>query len=354
MRPGVGAVVEGTVAKDDVWTDGALGAVVVGRDTGDVQESEDLIFVLEQALGKALPPFMGIDVCGEVKKAVLEPPDLSGKEKRGRAASALSQTMGVSQEAFYLFFGNCEVRGRMVAADLLDLPMQVDKTLLVDAFHLVVGAEEVGDDDARERMPQEFLGDFASTAIGDPGVGPGFVGHGPKPSLGAVDLPTGFVHVLDGSGLEGRQDDPGLHAQVMGQALKGLGDGAFGHGQPHKVFEQSDDLIARHDDVVFEPDHGGQGLRSQVAVGDFIRSGRGGDQGLTAWTPIAAMDEADRLYLGGDDVFLDVFFPADGRTQGVAAVGACGQFLDDLAVDMCGFEAGDAGVSGFSAPTMGR
>lgn len=45
----VGAVLEGSVTKDDVGADGALGVVVVGRNAGDVEEGEDTVFVFQEA-----------------------------------------------------------------------------------------------------------------------------------------------------------------------------------------------------------------------------------------------------------------------------------------------------------------
>ena len=51
MGAGVGAVVEGSVSQDNVGTDGALGVVIMGWNAWDIEEREDLIFMLEQALG---------------------------------------------------------------------------------------------------------------------------------------------------------------------------------------------------------------------------------------------------------------------------------------------------------------
>lgn len=297
---------------------------------------------------------MGIDLGGEVEEPFLEPPDSSGEEEAGIAGFPFRQTIGVGQESLDLFFGSCEVGGRMIGAGFVDVASQVDETFLMDAVHLVVGAEEISDDNAMERVAQERLGDFAAAAVGDLGVGPEFVGDGPEPTVFPVDLPAGFVDVLDGGLLQGGQDDIGLHAQPERQSLKGLGDGALGHGQAHKVFEQSDDLVSGHDDVIFEPDHRGQGLRPQIGVRDFIRGRGRGDQSLASGAPVPVMDEASDFHPGGNNVLLDMIVLPRGGVQGVMALRASGQLLDDLAIDVIGSGARASAMAGLLTPPMGR
>jgi hypothetical protein len=99
MGSGFGAIVERTVAKDHVWTDGALGMVVVGRNTGDVQERKDLVFVLQDPCGKALPILVGVDGGSKVEKPSLQPPDAAGKDGTGIDVPLLREAVGVSQES---------------------------------------------------------------------------------------------------------------------------------------------------------------------------------------------------------------------------------------------------------------
>ena len=95
---------------------------------------------------------MGVDSGGEVEESGLQPPDTLGKDGAGIDVPPLRQTVGVGQESLELFVRAAEVRGRVFPPGLMDVAAQMDETLLVETIHLVVGAEEIADQDALKRM----------------------------------------------------------------------------------------------------------------------------------------------------------------------------------------------------------
>ena len=55
VGPGLGAIVERTVAENHMRPNGTLGVVVVSGNTRNVEKGEDLVFVFQEPGGKPLP-----------------------------------------------------------------------------------------------------------------------------------------------------------------------------------------------------------------------------------------------------------------------------------------------------------
>ena len=99
MGTGLGAIMKGTVAKNDVRTNGSFRVIVVGGHTGDIEESKDLVLVLQEPGRKSLPILMGINGGGEVEETRLQSPDPAGEGDGGIVVSPLRQAVGVGQES---------------------------------------------------------------------------------------------------------------------------------------------------------------------------------------------------------------------------------------------------------------
>ena len=345
------------VADDDVWLDGALGGVVVGGQAWDVEVGENGLMVFQEASAQSLPKLVGIGSGGEIEEAVFQPAGAAGINERGQMCPPVRQTFGVRQEAFQTFIGVLEIVGRSLGEGLsllADFALQMNQTLLLYTRELVVGAEEVADHDTFERVTQDVLGNFAPAAFIHVDVSPTVGDEAPQPVADAVDGPAGFVDMFDGRLLDGKLDPIGLQVQVVSQALEGFVDGAFRHGQAAEVLQEVFDLVARQGQMVFQPDHGGQGTGADVPVRHFIRSIEGCDHFVASPAPVTVMEETGDLHARRDDVFLDVLGRFNGLAQDVMTVWAGGQFLNDLAVDVRGLGSGDAGMTGLAAPPMGR
>ena len=201
---GRGAVLVGTVADNDMGLDGALGDVVVGGEPRDIQEGEEAIVMSEQPRAESLPGFVGVNVRGKMEETVFDASCSSSKDKEGQSVPPVHQALGVGQQAFELFFGVSEVGGRVVPPGFPNVTAEVDEALLLEAAHFgVIGTVKIADEHPGKRFPQYADWDLAAAAFVHANIGPVVVDESPEPMGDAVDGPTGFVHMLDGGGLDG-------------------------------------------------------------------------------------------------------------------------------------------------------
>ena len=112
--------------------------------------------------------------------------------------------------------------------------------------------------------------------------------------------------MFDHGKTDGFPDLIAFNMEVSGQTLERLGDGPRGHRESAEIVENRLDFVGRDRDVIFQADHRGQRLGSQITVGNFIGSRRGDHVLMTGSAPIGMMNESGDFDPSRDDVFLNM------------------------------------------------
>ena len=73
------AVMERSVAQDDMRTDHALGVVIVAGQSRGIQEGQHLFLVFQEAAGESLPMLVGMRHGGKEEQSLFEPAHLAHK-----------------------------------------------------------------------------------------------------------------------------------------------------------------------------------------------------------------------------------------------------------------------------------
>ena len=96
------AVMERSVAQDDMRTDHALGVVIVAGQSRGIQEGQHLFLVLQETPGESLPMLVGVRRGGKEEQSLLDAARLADKVQGRHLAVLSSEPMGVAQDAFEL------------------------------------------------------------------------------------------------------------------------------------------------------------------------------------------------------------------------------------------------------------
>ena len=309
----------------------------------------------EDSLTEPFPDGIGIRGGGKFKQSLFGTSDLPSEDKGRPLGASVHQPLGVGQEAFKLFFRSSEIQRRIIAPLLTDFTSKVDKTFLFSTMNLcVVGVEEIAHKNPCEEFAENADGHVAPPPFVNAKIGPGVIDERPKPMRDSVDGPPGFIDVLDGSGSNGLANLATFNAQIPRQALERLGDGSLGYFKPTEVVEECLNFVGGDGHMVFQPDHGGQGLGPQISAWNFIRGRGGHDVGVARGAPIGVMDEPDNLHPCRNNIFLDMGRRTGCFIQGTLTLGTTVESLINGPIDVRGRRAGAPGVVFLAAPAMGR
>ena len=198
LGPLLGSVSVGVFADDDRGADLAFAVIVVCRDIG-LQEGEDVFSMFFQAGDQAF----AVRVLVSGSQQVIEP--LMEAQQAVRAIRIVQgvvfiQAQGIAQEAGQFFLEGQPLGILVDLGDLFQFAEQVDEADLSGrGLQFVVGAPEVGDEDAGEQFSEQCGQDRGAAAAMDQITGQSVVAKTPEPVGDAVNAPAGFMWGTDGT-----------------------------------------------------------------------------------------------------------------------------------------------------------
>ena len=190
---------EGGLARDHGGTQGALGGVVRRVYLGFTQPQQQLIEIFENPLGDALTVGIGPGFLREVLQALAHflRQGLTGL----RIQRDLFQGQAHFQEELVQLLVELEtfgLRWRAAFQPFMRLAQQVRPAFTFLIVQRGIGRVEITDHAARKVGPQYCFGYLAPATVAHYVQGNDVVDEDPQPMIGAVDAPTGFIHVQRG------------------------------------------------------------------------------------------------------------------------------------------------------------
>jgi len=223
-----------------------------------------------------------------------------------------------------------------------------ETALLQKRGDLVIGPEEITDQDALEEFSQDPFEDRRGSGWADEVVGHFFGGEAPKPEGFPDDPPSGLVHMKDGAGFDLDREILIPGQKDLGQAMPGLGQATRGDGEIEAGIQIGDDLSQGKPQVEVEVGTLNEETEPDGALGQGLLH-RGLHRFFAPWT----VEDRDDMFgeEGFDlrDIFGEALPGGDGLTQRTVALGTMGEAVDLGLVDPGRCGSSDSQMAPFSA-----
>jgi hypothetical protein len=273
----------------------------------------------------------------------------SGIDLLSKPITMKREPEGILDETFELFGEPSPLWGVMRDTGADHVPQKMEDTALFQKRgDLVIGSEEITDQDTLEELSQNLFEDRRGPGWADEVVGHLLGCEAPKPVGFPDDPPSGFVHMKEGAGfdLHGKLFVPGQ--KDLGQTMPGLGKATRGDREIQARIQIGDDLPERKPDVKVEVGTLNEKTDPYGAFGQgLIHRGLHG-----FFTPWAVEDRDDMFGDEGLDL-RDVFgeaLPGRNRlTQRTVALGTMGETVDLGFIDPGRCGSSDSHMALFSA-----
>lgn len=341
------AILKASVSEDHVRPDHPLGQVIVERNFRDLEKSQEVEPVSEEAFGETPQTFIPIFPAGPEKEALLQEFDPPLVDPSPQLRTNLLQSQGIPEDTFQDLVIFQKGLRLIFEIKLAYLSEEMNEAFLFLPREPVVSRIEVRDEDTPVVFGENRFGDLGASRLGNPVISESFVDNRPEPMASAAHFPPGFVHVKVRALTNRFENLTDFDPEPLAHPLEGLGQGPFRDLEMGQAPEELLDLIKRETVVILQ-DHGlNEDMGTQVPVRDLLGGIRGRDHFLTMRAVVTVFLEQSDLGISRNEIFLGVLDHFLRPAQPVVTIGAVVKGLFDHPVNRLGFRPGQALMSGF-------
>lgn len=354
----LGAIAIRVFPGNDGRTDHTFSMVVIGSHFRMLQKGEEFVLMSSQAFHQPKTLAIFPRLANELSKAIMEEMTSFKVTLWRKLRTTYRQPEGILDEAFEFLCKAPPLQASMKDTGADHVPQQMKETpLFKERVNLVVGSEEITDQDAFKHFPQHLFKDGRGPRRADQIVNDLVVGEAPKPIGFPEDSPSGFIDMEEGasSGQHPQEFVPGQ--EDLGEPLPGKGKAPWGDTKIETAMEIGNDLSQRNSEIKVQVSGLDQQMNPDGAFGEGILH-----RGFDSFTTFRAIVDLNDMFGDGRFDLGDVFGKAlpgrDRLSQGRKTLRAVAQGVGFCFIDSFGRGPSGSWMSLLSArsllATLGR
>jgi len=310
--------------------------VVIGGHFQMLQKGEEFVLMSFQAFYQPATLLIQPRLADELSKAIMEEMASFKVTLWRKLRTAYRQPEGILDEAFKSLRKASPLQASMKDTGAYHVPQQMKETpLFEERVNLVVGPEEITDQDTFKNFPQDLLKDGGGPRRGDHIVNDPVIGEAPEPIGFPQNPPSCFIDMEEGAG-------SGQHPQGFVPGQKDLGDPLPGKGKApwrnteiETAIEISNDLSQRNSEKKVQISSLNQQTNPYGAFGKGILH-RGFDRFMTFWAIVDLNDMFCDNRFDFGNVFGKALPGRDGLSQRRKALRAVAKGVGFCFIDLFG------------------
>lgn len=281
-----------------------------------LQKGEEFVLMSSQAFHQSKTLAILPRLADELSKAIMEEMTSFKVTLWRKLRTTYRQPEGILDEAFQSLRKASPLRASMKDTGAYHVPQQMKETpLFEERVNLVVGPEEITDQDAFKNFPQDLSKDGRGPRRGDHIVNDLVVGEAPEPIGFPQNPPSCFIDMEEGAG-SGQHPQGFVPGQKdLSEPLPGKGKAPWRDTEIETVVKISNDLPQRNSEIKVQISSLDQQTNPYGAFGKGILH-----RGFDRFTTFRAIVDLNDMFCDGRLDLGNVFGKAlpgrDGLSQG--------------------------------------